>query len=1046
MAGDGIQDFAIAPDGTRVVYLADEDFPFVYELYSVPIVGGLVRKLNIPLAPDRDVFDFTTSPDSFTVVYRADQDLPGVAEIYGVPIAGGPVTKLNGTLTPGGNVGEYAICPDGSTVVYIADQETDEVFELYSVPLAGGPETKLSEPLIPGGDVTWFACGSDSSTVFFLADAEEDEIIELWAVPTAGGPPLRVHDPLESSVDVLDARLLDDPGLVLYRTGNAVLEHSVELYSAVTPVDPDGDGIPLYCDLCPDQFDPGQGDADLDGVGDSCDNCPSIPNPDQTDSNSDGTGDACTPDTTPPSVDLVLPPDGAQDVALGTEVTALLSEPIDPLTAHPGSVVLMASGVKVPGRVLVAAGGVVVSFDPAGPLQPDTDYVFWVNENLRDPAGNSVVGFLSGFDTTANAGSGQLPADDVGDQHAGATIPGSNADDSSGFSVAVVGDVDDDGVADLVVGAPNADAASLADAGKATLVFGAAGLQANGGNIDAIDYAGVAAGQHAGEAVGRAGDLNDDGVADFAIGAPQSDLAGADAGAVYVVFGDDGLDDLAPATLDLGDLATCATPTLCGTVFLGETTGDLAGYSVAYAGDVNDDGDDDLLIGAPGAAVGGHVDAGKVYLIYGPLSNGTVSLATVGSTTAGLVFHGEAAGDRAGEAVSSWEDSLSGNAIDDLLIGAPGATTLDEFGDPIAGAGHVYAIHGGTSNLDAKAVSGVIDLSRVASGLPDQVLGLVFLGTTPGGAIGRSVAGTVDVDGDGVPDLILGGNGEAWVVPGDTPKTTSGTPTIGKKKSVDVGGLSRPVGQSDALEDFGAMAFTPGDDGDLGDLAVAGVGDVDHDGIEDFVIGSAAADPVAGPDAGRAYIIYGRLTLWGDETLLSDVGGTVSGLVVTGYAAGDALGRSVAGGFDVNADGVDDALVGAPFADSLPGTPVDAGESYVISPVAPEEVVLLLLDAGGGTTNLEWTVPPRALEYNVYRGLAGTLSATGFVQTSNMTQHLCGTRADGDGDGLPDATDSQIPPPGDAFVYLVAAENLTGEGPLGPPGGWPPRVNDLQCP
>ena len=69
-----------------------------------------------------------------------------------------------------------------------------------------------------------------------------------------------------------------------------------------------------------------------------------------------------------------------------------------------------------------------------------------------------------------------------------------------------------------------------------------------------------------------------------------------------------------------------------------------------------------------------------------------MALSTVGSTTAGLVFRGESAGDRAGESVSSWEEQLPG--LDDLIIGAPGATTTDEFGHPIAAAGYVYAIQG----------------------------------------------------------------------------------------------------------------------------------------------------------------------------------------------------------------------------------------------------------------------------------------------------------------------------------------------------------------
>ena len=104
---------------------------------------------------------------------------------------------------------------------------------------------------------------------------------------------------------------------------------------------------------------------------------------------------------------------------------------------------------------------------------------------------------------------------------------------------------------------------------------------------------------------------------------------------------------------------------------------------------MNHDGHDDLLIAAPGASPASRAGAGKVYLVYGSpsFSPGVVELAAVGVSRPGHVFHGESAGDRAGESISSWPDV--GSAVDDLIIGAPYASP-----DGRPGAGESYVVFG----------------------------------------------------------------------------------------------------------------------------------------------------------------------------------------------------------------------------------------------------------------------------------------------------------------------------------------------------------------
>jgi len=187
------------------------------------------------------------------------------------------------------------------------------------------------------------------------------------------------------------------------------------------------------------------------------------------------------------------------------------------------------------------------------------------------------------------------------------------------------------------------------------------------------------------------------------------------------------------------------------------------------------------------------------------------------------------------------------------------------------------------------------------------------------------------------------------------------------------------------------------------------------------------------------------LTAGDAEILLSEIGITEPGFRLEGAEAGDQLGSAVSGGADLNADGVDDVVAGAPFADSGAGTPEDAGETYVVSLVTPDEVVTLELGKDGGTTTLEWTVPDQAGSYNVYRTLMSVLRADGGVRTSSWTQLACGITTDANFNQLPDTTD--IDDPGAAvFVYLVTGRNGIGEGPLGTLGATPTRINDGPCP
>lgn len=165
VTGSSIWAFWITNDGQRVVYVADQDTDNVKELYSVPMDGSaLPIKLNPTLVSGGNVVDtqFALTPNGHRVVYVADKDNDEIFELYSVPTTG-PITatvKLNGTLTTGGDVGYsiplvtptyFYITPDSTRVIYFADQDTDNSHELYSVPVDGSSAAiKLHQPLTGG--------------------------------------------------------------------------------------------------------------------------------------------------------------------------------------------------------------------------------------------------------------------------------------------------------------------------------------------------------------------------------------------------------------------------------------------------------------------------------------------------------------------------------------------------------------------------------------------------------------------------------------------------------------------------------------------------------------------------------------------------------------------------------------------------------------------------------------------------------------------------------------------------------------------------------
>ncbi len=406
---------------------------------------------------------------------------------------------------------------------------------------------------------------------------------------------------------------------------------------------------------------------------------------------------------------------------------------------------------------------------------------------------------------------------------------GSQAGETLGAVVSSLGDLDGDGIPDIGASAPLASGGIHPD-GQVIVYSGATGDQLF--HFDPVEPRGMC------WAMASAGDIDQDGVPDILCGAPYT------APEINTIAG-----------LLYGAGSTLVYPGRMGDVlflFDGDEQGGQLGHSVDGLKDIDGDGVPDIIIGAPYTSAMGRTGVGS---------------ATVRSGGDGQVifkFDGANPGDYLGWAVAGIDD-IDGDGVPDMIIAAPYASPGGR-----AQAGQVFVHSGATGEL-------IFQLD----------------GEEASANFGSSVATAWDIDGDGVPDIIIG-------APGASPrgKTQAGSVFVYS------GATRKLIFRFDGPESFDGFG-----------ASVAGGQDVDGDHVPDIIIGAPSASPDGKVGGGSAFVFSGAA---GDLIFRFD-----------GRAGGDSLGTSVAAAGDLNGDGRSEVIVGSPY--SSPDGKDGAGSVFVLS-------------------------------------------------------------------------------------------------------------------
>ena len=479
----------------------------------------------------------------------------------------------------------------------------------------------------------------------------------------------------------------------------------------------------------------------------------------------------------------------------------------------------------------------------------------------------------------------------------GFMVEGAAVDTRSGQSVSNAGDVNGDGIDDFIIGASKTGGFIGGYYGASYVVFGKTGGFTSPVELSALDgnngfrIKGASTRDYSGFSVSNAGDVNGDGIDDVIIGArrPRQDSA---PGVSHVVFGSrDGF----AADIELASLDGSNGFTINGVV-----RRDELGFSVCNAGDVNNDGIGDMILGAPASFDGNSGYDGTVYVVFGSNSrvDATVDLSLLDGND-GFRINGEGSRTRFGHSVSGLRD-VNGDGIDDIIIGEP---------NPGSGntGGMSYVIFGKRSGFQPTMQTSSLDGSN----------GFAVEGKSPFFRLGFSVSEAGDMNGDGLNDIVIAApyqsgygslSGECYVIFGRNENFPS---------SLDLEVLDGNLEEGFTIRG----PYNLQDQGERSNYSVSSAGDINGDGLNDIILGASGIESYD-DKSGSSYVVFGSKREFISPLDVRELDG-VNGFILEGGFY-DRSGGSVSLAGDVNGDGVDDVIIGATGANN------EAGAGYVI--------------------------------------------------------------------------------------------------------------------